>query len=159
MAPDVPLRSADRLLRNMSLAESVPAEGASDIGLIVPPPPGFDDEPQPPALPFTLRRLSKMTSLIGLRMEAVHICDFVDSAKEELETAVISENQWDLIEKTVRVLKPFEESTKELSKNSACASINIPAVRLLKAAVLNCKTNEIGTMADEINKRLGERFK
>lgn len=71
----------------------------------------------------------------------------------------LNENQWTLIDKTVKLLCPFEELTKELSKHTACASFVIPAVRLLKSAIETCDSSGVGTMVDTIKKGLDTRFK
>ncbi|XP_035811793.1 zinc finger BED domain-containing protein 4-like [Amphiprion ocellaris] len=46
--------------------------------------------------------------------------------------ATLTATQWDLLEKTVQVLAPFEELTREVSSSSPSASDVIPMVQVLK---------------------------
>ena len=46
--------------------------------------------------------------------------------------ATLTANQWGLLEKTLAVLEPFEELTRELSSSSASAADVIPAVTVLR---------------------------
>ena len=81
-----PMSSAERLLRNIAPEQPLPPMSASVSPPSVTIPPALSEAT--PTLPFALRRLANPSSLAGLRMEAVHICDFVDTAKIELESAV-----------------------------------------------------------------------
>ena len=50
----------------------------------------------------------------------------------ETPIVILSSNEWSLMEKVLRLLQPFEEYTKLMSKNNSCISEVIPAVTVLK---------------------------
>ena len=52
----------------------------------------------------------------------------------EVECRIDSElnnKQWQLVEKVVKVLKPFESATKAVSSKGSSASLTIPFVQLI----------------------------
>lgn len=53
-------------------------------------------------------------------------------ATEHELPAVLSTNQWGLIENVLSILKPFEELTKTISSSSATAAVVIPEITALK---------------------------
>jgi hypothetical protein len=65
---------------------------------------------------------------------------------------------WGLLEKTVDLLRPFEEMTRELSKASACISVVIPAVQLLYNLLGSMPDSGVGSMKDCLLDGLKVRF-
>ena len=50
----------------------------------------------------------------------------------DIEITNLAANQWNVIEKVVKTLRPFKEETKKASSLSASAGMIIPSVRILK---------------------------
>ena len=79
----------------------------------------------------------------------------------ETPIPTLSPNEWSLMEKVLRLLQPFEEYTKLVSKNNPCISEVIPAVTMLKKFLSRDdgeKTAGVRTMRDELSSALERRF-
>ena len=79
------------------------------------------------------------------------------------ETAIVTltSNELSLMEKVIRLLQPFEEYTKLMSKNNSSVSEVIPAVTVLKKFLSKDdgdKTAGVRTMRDELGASLERRF-
>lgn len=72
--------------------------------------------------------------------------------------ASLKEHQWGVLEKLNNILKPFEEMTKELSRDTACASIVIPAVRLIVCALETVSDEGVQTTKAELLGSMRRRF-
>lgn len=79
----------------------------------------------------------------------------------ETPIVILSSNEWSLMEKVLRLLQPFEEYTKLMSKNNSCISEVIPAVTVLKKFLSRDdeeKTAGVRTMRDDLSTSLEKRF-
>lgn len=81
---------------------------------------------------------------------------------QEAEIQSLTANQWNLVEKVLSTLKPFEEQTKQASLASSHAGIIIPGIRLLERFLQRTKNpgDDIGiqTMRTEMYTDLHARF-
>lgn len=80
----------------------------------------------------------------------------------ETPIATLSSNEWSLMEKVLRLLQPFEEYTKLMSKNNSCISEVIPAITVLTKFLSRDdreNTAGVGTMRDELSSALETRFR
>lgn len=99
---------------------------------------------------YLLERLSEQKRAISL------YCVDVESKLVNL-----NQNQWNLIENCVSVLKPFEEVTQKMSYADSIISEVIPTVNML-LHYLKKKSESpggLGTMIESLKKNLEERFK
>lgn len=53
----------------------------------------------------------------------------------------LSYHQWELLETSVKILRPFEEATGTISKDEASLSFVIPCVQALKATLGNLEAD------------------
>ncbi len=74
--------------------------------------------------------------------------------------ATLTLNQWNLLEKMVNVLAPFEEMTRQVSSSDALASDVIPAVTVLQRLLLKQMDEDHGikTMKSTLHDALQRRF-
>ncbi|XP_058625330.1 zinc finger BED domain-containing protein 4-like [Onychostoma macrolepis] len=74
--------------------------------------------------------------------------------------ATLTSNQWNLLEKMVNVLAPFEEMTRQVSSSDALASDVIPAVTVLQRLLLKQMDEDHGikTMKSTLLDALQRRF-
>lgn len=79
----------------------------------------------------------------------------------ETPIPTLSSNEWSLMEKVLRLLQPFAEYTKLMSKDNSCISEVIPAITVLKKFLSKDdgeKTAGVRTMRDELRTTLEKRF-
>ena len=62
------------------------------------------------------------------------------------ETLDFSTTQWQLAEKVVRLLQPFEEATEDISCNTSSISLVIPIINSLKR-ILIVEDDDTGIMS------------
>jgi hypothetical protein len=80
----------------------------------------------------------------------------------ETPIVTLTANEWGLMEKVLRLLQPFEEYTKLMSKVNSSLSEVIPAVIVLRKFLSKDdgeKTAGVRTMCDELSASLERRFK
>ncbi|KAJ8404125.1 hypothetical protein AAFF_G00344750 [Aldrovandia affinis] len=79
---------------------------------------------------------------------------------EQKQALEVPDNQWSLLEKTITVLAPFEELTRQVSSSDASVSDVIPAVTVLQR-LLAQETDEdrgIRTMKNTLLAAVKKRF-
>lgn len=70
----------------------------------------------------------------------------------------LTQNQWQLAESLLRVLKPFEEITREFSSVHSIISDVIPTLSALKKYISQCGVYGLGTLKDTLLSNLNTRF-
>lgn len=83
------------------------------------------------------------------------LCAF--AADHEL-AAMLMENHWALLEKTMIVLSPFEELTQTISSSSSTTADIIPRVSVLKHLLSQGRNTEIKTMKSTLLQAVNTRF-
>ena len=80
-------------------------------------------------------------------------------AMENEQFTILTPNQWDLLDKTVTLLHPFEEITREICRDDASISVVIPSVCALRAFLQHAGNDEgVQTMKASLLQSLNQRF-
>jgi hypothetical protein len=79
-----------------------------------------------------------------------------DDENLQLQTqAKLTPNDWDLLPKVIKLLKPLYEATLAAEKETSCISDIIPLAKKIKIQVERVTESGIGTMKSELLKQLG----